>query len=245
MLIQELQHLGLDEKEAKVYLAALEFGPTTVAKLAQKSGIKRTSIYEFLPDMLARGILATTASGKRTLYTSINPRELNLLIEKQQKTLQDVIPELLLLAKKGPQKPKIRFFEGTEGLKQVWNDTLNQPEGSEVLFIAVWGETFDVLPKSFLNKYILQRKQKNIKVRCIVPHDKDAVTGKKNDANELRETLIVPKKDLPIKTKLNIYGDKIALLSFGDEKISLIIESQQIANMMRSIFNLLWSKLKK
>ncbi|MFH0912577.1 MAG: helix-turn-helix domain-containing protein [Patescibacteria group bacterium] len=244
MLIQELQQLGLNEKEAKVYLAALEFGPTTIAKLAQKSGIKRTSIYEFLPDMVARGIIVNTISGKKSLYSGIQPEELGILIDKQRKVLAELTPELLLLTRQSQQKPKIRFYEGTEGLKYVFNDTLNQPNGSDVLFIGTWAGTFDVLPKAFVDHYISKRKRKNITVRSIVPYDEFAKEGRKKDAAELRETIIVPKDKLPIKTKINIYANKIAILSFGDEKISLIIESQQIADTLKAIFNLLWDNLK-
>ncbi|MFA5966999.1 MAG: helix-turn-helix domain-containing protein [Patescibacteria group bacterium] len=245
MLTQELQQLGLNEKEAKVYLSALEFGPTTVAKLAQKSGVKRTSIYEFLADMVARGLIVATVVGKRTLYDGIDPEGLNILIDRQQKIIKELTPELLLLTKQSPQKPKIRFYEGVEGSKYVFNDTLNQPDGAEILFIGTWAGTFDVVPQTFVNQYIIQRKKKHIKVRSIVPYDKDAVEGKKKDAEELRETIIVPESKLPIKTKINIYGNKIAILSFGDEKISLIIESQQISDTLKAIFNLLWENLKQ
>ena len=245
MLIQELQQLGLNEKEAKVYLAALEFGPTSIATIARKSGIKRTTIYEFLADMLDRGLILTSVSGKRTLYSGIGPEGLNKLIERQQVVIQSLAPELLLLTKQSPRKPKIRFYDGAEGLKHVFNDTLDQPDGSEVLFVAPWAGTFESLPKSFVDKYVSKRKKQNIKVRSIVPHDKYALEGKKKDKEELRETIIVPKEKLPIKAKINIYQNKIAILSFGDEKISLIIESQQIADTLKAIFNLLWENLSK
>lgn len=245
MLIQELQQLGLNEKEAKVYLAALEFGPTTIAKIAQKSGIKRTTIYEFITDMSARGLIVASITGKRTLYSSIGPEGLNKLIDRQQEIIKNLTPELLLLTKQSPKKPKIRFYEGVEGLKHVFSDTLNQPDGSEILFIAPWAGTLGVLPKAFLDQFIIKRKKHNIKTRSIVPYDKFAEEGKENDAEELRETIIVPEKELPIKAKINIYGNKVAILSFGDEKISMIIESQQIADTLKAIFNLLWKNLKK
>ena len=245
MLIQELQQLGLNEKEARVYLAALEFGPATIATIARKSGIKRTTIYEFLTGMLDGGLILTSVLGKRTLYSGIGPEGLNKLIDKQKEVIQSLAPELLLLVKQSPQKPKIRFYEGVEGLKHVFNDTLDQPDGSEVLFIAPWAGTFEALPKAFVDQYVIKRKKQNIKVRSIVPHDKYAVEGKKKDEQELRETIVVPKEKLPIKAKINIYQNKIAILSFGDEKISLIIESQQIADTLKAVFNLLWDNLKK
>jgi sugar-specific transcriptional regulator TrmB len=90
MFIQELQQLGLNEKEARVYVAALEFGPTTIAKIAQKSGIKRTTIYEFLTDMSARGLIVASITGKRTLYSAIGPEGLNKLIDRQQEIMKEL-----------------------------------------------------------------------------------------------------------------------------------------------------------
>jgi len=43
-----LRNLGLNEKEAKIYLACLELGSATVQEVAQKSSIKRTNIYNLL-----------------------------------------------------------------------------------------------------------------------------------------------------------------------------------------------------
>ncbi|KKU45024.1 MAG: hypothetical protein UX62_C0043G0003 [Microgenomates group bacterium GW2011_GWA2_46_7] len=67
----------------------------------------------------------------------------------------------------------------------------------------------------------------------------------KDNKEELRETIILPRKDFPVSNEINIYQNKVAIMSFGDEKIGIIIESQQIADTQRAIFNLLWKSLKK
>ncbi|KKU45025.1 MAG: Transcriptional regulator TrmB [Microgenomates group bacterium GW2011_GWA2_46_7] len=121
-----LKQLGMEEKEAKMYLAALEFGPTTIVKLAKKSGIKRTTIYEFIDDMVARGLIATSISVKRTLYSASEPVKLEQLIEKQREIIKEILPGLESLAKKSPQRPRVRFYEGVEGIRSVYNDTLSQ-----------------------------------------------------------------------------------------------------------------------
>jgi len=50
-LNETLLQMGLNEKEAKVYLACLELGGATIAEIAEKSGVKRTSIYNFLEEL--------------------------------------------------------------------------------------------------------------------------------------------------------------------------------------------------
>ena len=43
-----IQTLGLSEHEAAVYLAALELGEANIQEISRKSGVKRTSIYNFI-----------------------------------------------------------------------------------------------------------------------------------------------------------------------------------------------------
>ena len=52
----QLQDAGLSETEAKIYLAALELGQTSVSRIARKSGIKRTTIYLSLENLMEKGL---------------------------------------------------------------------------------------------------------------------------------------------------------------------------------------------
>ena len=60
----ELQHIGLNEREAKVYLAALELGPSPVQKIAQRAGIPRATVYLVLDDLRSKGFVTTYDEGK-------------------------------------------------------------------------------------------------------------------------------------------------------------------------------------
>ena len=78
-----------------------------------------------------------------------------------------------------------------------------------------------------------------------MPSDEYIKEHVKANKEELRESILLPEKEFPISNEINIYQNKVAILSFGDEKIGIIIESQQIADTQRAIFNLLWKSLKK
>ncbi|MBA3679398.1 hypothetical protein H0W80_04420 [Candidatus Saccharibacteria bacterium] len=54
----------------------------------------------------------------------------------------------------------------------------------------------------------------------------------------LMRTFYDPKLfDMPVE--INIYGDKVAYLSFGEEVIGTIIHSPQIAQAQRELFNMI------
>lgn len=243
--VQLLKTLGLDEREAKTYLTSLEIGPSTIAYLAKKTGVKRTSLYVYIQDMISRGLISIVISGKRKLYTALEPKGLEALIQKQKEAVEILVPELLLLSKKNPEKPRIRFYEKEEGLKHLFNESLNQVHGSEIICYSNYEEYYKVFDEKFTNEYIARQIAKEISVRTILTENKLFTdTTKKESRNELRETITVPYEKLPITIEMHIYDNKLAIMSFGNEKIGVLIESSQIVNAQRAIFNLLWEKLK-
>lgn len=243
--INSLKKLGLSQKEAQLYLIALESGPASVAKLAQKSGLKRGTIYEFLGEMIERGLLEITISGKRKLYAGVEPKKLQKIIERQKDILESLIPDLSLLGSNSSTKPRIKFYEGREGILKAYYEILDLPDGSEVVGFATLGEIYKLFTKSDVDKYVKKRAAKRIMEKLIMPTDEYAESHSADNKKEWRQTLLVPKNKFPISSEINIYQNKVAITSLGDEKVAVIIESQQMADTQRAIFNLLWSSLRK
>jgi sugar-specific transcriptional regulator TrmB len=243
--LNQLKKLGLSQKEAQLYLVSLENGPATVAKLAQKSGLKRSTIYEFLGEMTDRGLLEISISGKRKLYSGTEPKKLNKIIERQKEILENLIPDLSMMASGSSDKPKIKFYEGKEGILKAYYEILDLPEGSEVIGFATLGEIYKIFTKNDVDKYVKKRAAKRIKEKLIMPTDEFAESHSQDNKKEFRETLLIPQKKFFIKNEINIYENKTAIISLGEEKVAVIIESKQLADTQRAIFNLLWENLRK
>ncbi len=243
--LNQLQKLGLSQKEARLYLVSLESGPATVAKLAQKSGLKRGTIYEFLGEMLEKGLLEMTISGKRKFYAGVEPKKLNKIIDRQKEILENLLPDLSLLTIGSSAKPKIRFYEGREGVLKAYYEILDLPVGSEVVGFATFEGIYAIYSQKEIDSYIKKRAERKIKQKLIMPSDKYAENHSTENKKEFRETILIPKNKFFINNEVNIYQNKVAITSLGEEKVAVIIESQQMADTQRAIFNLLWHSLKK
>ena len=77
-----------------------------------------------------------------------------------------------------------------------------------------------------------------------MPTDEYAHNHLNDNKQELRQTLMIPKNKFSITNEINIYQDKVAIISLGEEKVGVIIKSKQIADTQRAIFNLLWNNLR-
>lgn len=87
--IQELKHLGLKDKEAAVYVAALQLGPSPVQVIARKAKVVRATTYVILEDLLKKGLVTSYKEEKKTLFSAEPPRQLMRLIEIEEEQLQD------------------------------------------------------------------------------------------------------------------------------------------------------------
>lgn len=240
MLLRYLENLGLSEGEAKIYLAALELGESTVARIAKKAGIGRTTAYPFLEGLEKKGLLSVGKRGKRASYLAEDPKRLRDHIAERGRLIERVLPELLSVANVVDRKPNIRYFENREGIFDIYRETLDYPKSEILMWMSDAGVWYD--DESFWKDiYIPARIEKRIALRAILPlTEKTAVFGADN-AQSLRQTRLDPAGG--IESDIMLFGGRfVAVISFG-EIIGLIIESAQFYNTLKAIFMVHWQTL--
>lgn len=238
-LIEDLKLVGLEEKEAAIYLACLELGPSSVWDIARKSAIKRPTCYVLLDNLTAKGIAQKVMDQKKTIYSVQSPKELLNTFERRKALFAEKISQFQALASKSLEKPKIRLYEGVEGVEQAYELTLDQPEKSEIL---IYG-TAAVLTKygKFLEKYLARRANRGIRARVILSDSPDNRAVTERDKDELRETRFLPADKFDQQTEVNILPDAIIYIAHSEtEPFATVIESSRLAKEEKNRFDLLW-----
>ena len=235
----DLSTFGLDTKEEKCYLALLELGEANLGELARKAGIKRTTAYDVVESLHGKGLVGLSKKKKRTVYFAEDPRVLGQQIDEQRQKLDAMLPELLSFANNLTKKPKISYYEGTEGIKQVYKDTLRFPDQELLAWVAE--EALKYFDAEFLSGYYLpKRLEKKIWVRAIAPDEPEMREYAGLDEKSLRRTRLVPKDTFPFDVEINLYGKRfIAIMSF-EEGFGMIIESEKLFRTMKSMFEMGW-----
>src|SRR5437868_13388020 len=120
-MLKELQDMGLSEKEAKVYLAALELGPTTAEKLAIQAKVNRSTTYVQLESLMEKGLMSTYEEGKKTFFAPESPELLRRLLTlkkdevvARERDLTRFLPDLLRQFEGAGEKPVVRLFPGKD-----------------------------------------------------------------------------------------------------------------------------------
>lgn len=231
-----LQKNGFTEKEAQVYLACLALGPTTVLKISRKADISRGSCYDLLETMLEKGFVSKLDEVRHVIYSPVDPDSLLRRTEDNVRQLELALPELKGMFHKHA-RPRVRYFEGLEGVKRVYLDTLTAT--TEILNYANSREIRIHWP-NYDAEYVAERYKKKIFLKGIAPDDEYGLAVQQEDAKSLRETRLLPARDFSFTNEINIYDNKVAITSFQNEMIGILIESDAIADTQRDIFKMAW-----
>ena len=234
-LRQVLQENGFSEKAAKVYLALLAIKEGTVSDIAKRARIKRPTAYLVLAELESQGLVSHVKRGGSLHYRALNPFS---LLERQHDrfhSLREAMPELVAMSAVSDPRPQMSVFEGEKGLREIMEDTLTAK--GEILYWADMTIITTTVFKDYWRLYVKKRVAKRISTRGILCADEVAASFKRRGAEELREAYLVPKERFPFTNEINIYNDKVAIISHLD-LIGVVIENKNIANSQRSIFNL-------
>jgi len=238
-----LKSLGFTDSEAKIYLLSLEIGPSSVQDLAKKAKVSRVTTYAVIEMLSTRGLMSNVQKGKKTLYAAESPERLVSFVQTRVKqmetTLKDVeglIGDLKLLQR--GEKPVVKMFEGKEGLKAIQDDIL--ATSPDVMYeMSNIDALYSLFPKEVFSPYRKELDKRNIKIEGIVQHALP-VEARKNFT-----VFQVSKTDASFFGNITIYRNKIALTSLQGKNISVLIESEVLAQTMKELFQLAEKGTKK
>ena len=167
-LENSLGYIGFKPKEAQIYLALLELGEASIIQIAKKAGIKRTTVYNIIPDFVNRGLITSAVRKKRKVYFIEDPRSLTTDLKERENAIDKLIPELLAIQNILPSKPRITFYEGVGGMKELYQDTLNSlKEGDAILSYTGLSDFSKLMPQEYNDYYIKERVKKKIRIKII------------------------------------------------------------------------------
>ena len=236
MLSKVLENLGLNSKEAKVYLAALEIGSNPVSKIAGKAKINRVTAYDIIEKLAKKGLISSFTRAKVKYFTATEPDVLVTDFQRKLGELKEVLPELQRLTGETVH-PRVRYFEGLEGIRHIYEDTLTSK--TEILNYGDSEEIRKHWP-TYDQDYVTKRAEKNIFLRGITLDDDYGRKVVEGNTGYKREIRLISKDKFNFSNEICIYDDKVAIISFKDELIGMIIESPEIANTQRAIFGMIW-----
>jgi HTH-type transcriptional regulator, sugar sensing transcriptional regulator len=264
-ILEEAKNLGLNNYEAKVYLALLEREYLTVNDIAKISHVPQARIYDVLESLMGNG-MAILRPGKIKRYHAVEPEvfkeklieQLEAKLVEQKQTIEKTI---LTFKKKFEVRAENPIYDGTSlNYIEIIKDTaalrkriieLVKNCKKEILFFIK--PPFITRPKAIQydpsqNKPFQVEVKAPVRTLIEIPTKKEEIELWANrmsiSAEDAKNTRAI--KELPMK--MAIYDERIVLLHLKDPIIpdssytTQIINQPEFARTMKLAFESLWEQ---
>ncbi len=246
------KEINLDFAEQQAYMALLEQGLLTIAEIATATKIPRSSIHLACENLLTRGVIKVSVSGKRRHFYLEHPEHLKNYVTfeenkltQQKISLDTILPKLTTLYAKnqGSEPIDIELLQGEDGLVESYYRSLNQPKHNEVLRM-VGDPTYFVIGRDRLKKYREDRMKKKIFTRMLQPESPHAEFEVKDAKLKMRDVRILPKELYYPNVQASVWQDSVAITVWDKGLHTAIIRNHSIAQFMKMMFEVAWVQAK-
>ncbi len=242
-----LERIGLNHHEAQVYLALLAQGHLPASKLALASSTPRSTIRSILDALCAKGVVDKLYRGNTQYYSCLPADALVRAVEREAAekkrhadVLRELVPMLESMRHAESTLPRVRYFEGEDGVIEAFNHSLVHATG-EILFITSYDFFQTERIRAYdVEEYLPDRIRRGIHMRVLSERNAATAYWHERSTAELRaHRFIADGQKLP--GNFFIYDAYVLYFSANNgEYIAVLTESAVMAATMRTLFESAW-----
>ncbi len=249
-MLEEILHtLDIGSAEISVYTALVESGPVSAGSLARKMHIPRSSLYGYLETLRSKGLVRQSHAYDKKIWQAEPVETIGSLIQNNIDGLLQTKGKFLAalpdLQKKHTHDfiaPAMTYFEGAEGMRQMFRDILLYRDIGTVAFWSV-KDVIQFLGREFMEELSTKRAKNRISLRVIWPKDKavDMLQfGFLSPGKEFFRDIRIAPENMTTSMGYWVYENKTSFISSKKESFGFIVESAELADMLRKQFEVFW-----
>ncbi len=251
-LIESLKNWGLNEKEARVYLALLQLGKTTAYNVSTRSGIKKPTTYVILKQLIQKGFALNVPRAKKQLFAAKSPEECMAIAKEKLAMTEKDLPELLALKKKRESRVNVAYFEGEPGAEEMYKNLFKVMKRKDrtrrrlIGFYAKGDDLSEELEQVF-HRVNEMCHTLGIKRRALTVYHPNIIKNYLNKDIMKRyniTTKALAEEKYSSDVSIEVYDSYVQILSQKTLQ-SILIEDADIAKAILQIFEMNWSLVEK
>ncbi len=230
-----LESLGIEPKEAKVYLSLLEQGEVTATILAKRTGLDRTLMYQLTNKLCEKGLAAYIIKNNVRYFKASSPETILEQFEQKRQNLQAIFPELKARQNVVVPDTKIEVYRGREGINTILKMIIREKQPYFILGGAQEACSYFKLENAI---FVKQAEKENLAGKVIARNEDKFFIG----VNE--EFRLVP-AELITSTTTMMWGNKTAIFVWADPYYAILIDQESITKSNIAYFEYLWKTTRK
>lgn len=240
----DLEKLGLNKNESKVYYELLKLGSSTASELVKQLGVHRNIVYDNLEKLIEKGLVSYIIEETKKLFIAQEPSAILDYLDKKEEEIskerifaKKLILEINNLKEKKKVEQEAQIFRGIKGMKKVLAEVLNAKEN---LVLGMTNKSTDLLGETYWKNYNVKVKEKRIKERLLLNFDFEDLYKFKKNKNIQIKTL---PKELNQITETILFNGKVAIFIYSEKPLVFLIKDKNLYQTYLQQFEFLWNSL--
>lgn len=220
----------------------LSLGPATILNISKASEVKRTTIYNILESLAKKGLTRVDIKGFKKLYAPEHPKKLEAMLDMRKNDLKDLYPELEAMFNLRGGESFIKYYEGTESIKNAYFELLDTLEHNDEFLVTGDPDRWEDVNNSFAAEFIKRRNKAKLRIRMMLVDSETSRKYKQFEKNFHEEIKLLP-ADSRLETNLVITPRKILIQQMIQPAVLVTVENKSIINMHVQHFNVMWNNV--
>lgn len=239
-LIESLEKIGLNEKQARVYIALLPYKDIGSSKLIRATGLHGQFVYDALARLEDLGLAKHVIQNGRKKFSANAPSRIISILDERRQSAQAIVRQLQEKFS-GQHAQSFEVFQGDNAVSAHYFNLIKKTApGSVIDVIAGPSERFFDMHGPEAEEFDRIRLSRKLSVRFISSETQrsylDSKVAKKDWGWSYR---IMPGLSLGL-VNFEIYPDNVSINIWGNPVICFSIWNKEVADGYREFFNALW-----
>jgi len=247
-ILETLKIIGLTEGEAKVYMALLALGSSTVGHIIEKSGISASKVYNVLDRLINKGLASMIVQDKNKVFSATTTEKIldyldeeKQKIEKNKENAKKIIPLLNITKESAITKPVVELSKGRKGAEAFYDEVYDSIKPGDN-YLATSGKRISIALQNYWFKQskILSEKKvpQYLAYEYLMWNKKDPNVHKRTERKDYYPRVLDKKyTDLPT---IVIIGNKTVISDLDDEGklFTLLIRNKNMTDSFRKLLEI-------
>lgn len=233
---------GLEERQARIFLALIKRVEATATELVKDTSIPRATVYLDLESLHRAGLVSTSKKNGVAYFTPESLNKLTTTLQQKTELMLQALPFIKQLEGRAGRESTIRLIQGREGIISIWEELLEAYRGGlrESYGFTNIAALIELMPR-FFPEWLQQEAHYPVAVRLLTVRGASAEHAIPNNPN--MHIKYVP-EDYAYPGEMTIYGNRVVFFHVEKENPhAFVIDSPEVAEMQKKIFMLLWNTL--
>ncbi len=239
-ILAHLQDLHLSPHEARIYLALLEIGQTSIGEITKKTGLHRSVAYETLNKLITRKLVFKLTKQSVAHFQTTDPTRILENAKTELSIAESLIP--LLKQFKTTSPPEITTYEGVESYRKFWIESPKRMKLNSTDYVAgsIGAPWIEMLGQAGADKFIRDSVARGITWKMIVFDIDDLEQSFLQRYPEFKVEYRHINKEVSKEGNFNIFGNESVILHSATEPMVIEVKNPSLVRVFQNIFDLMW-----